>query len=70
MVASARLRGVRLNEKPAVPRISDLGHLYASSLGKLELVANVLAARMRAKATFICAMLWMQGSRVNQLSSM
>jgi magnesium chelatase subunit I len=25
-----------LNEKPAVPRISDLGHLYASSLGKLE----------------------------------
>ena len=26
-----------LGEKPAVPRISDLGHLYASSLGKLEL---------------------------------
>src|SRR5262249_28076674 len=23
--------------KPAVPRVSDLGHLYASSLGKLEL---------------------------------
>src|SRR5437588_11200485 len=37
MVASARHRGVRLGEKPAVPRISDLGHLYASSLGKLEL---------------------------------
>ncbi|MGL4551497.1 MAG: magnesium chelatase [Gemmataceae bacterium] len=37
MVASARHRGVRLNEKPAVPRISDLGHLYSSSLGKLEL---------------------------------
>ena len=37
MVASARQRGVRLNERPAVPRISDLGHLYASSLGKLEL---------------------------------
>jgi magnesium chelatase subunit I len=37
MVASARHRGVRLNERPAVPRISDLGHLYASSLGKLEL---------------------------------
>src|SRR5260370_39646521 len=37
MVASARQRGVRLNEKPAVPRISDLGHLYSSSLGKLEL---------------------------------
>ena len=37
LVASARQRGVRLGEKPAVPRISDLGHLYASSLGKLEL---------------------------------
>jgi magnesium chelatase subunit I len=33
MVASARQRGVR----PAVPRISDLGHLATSSLGKLEL---------------------------------
>jgi magnesium chelatase subunit I len=37
MVASARHRGVRLNERPAVPRVSDLGHLYTSSLGKLEL---------------------------------
>jgi len=37
MVASARQRGVRLGEKPAVPRVSDLGHLYSSSLGKLEL---------------------------------
>ncbi len=37
MVASARQRGVRLKEKPAVPRISDLGHVYSSSLGKLEL---------------------------------
>jgi magnesium chelatase subunit I len=37
MVASARQRGVRLGEHPAVPRISDLGHLYSSSLGKLEL---------------------------------
>ena len=37
MVASARQRGVRLGELPAVPRISDLGHLYSSSLGKLEL---------------------------------
>src|SRR5260370_648192 len=37
MVASARHRGVRLGEKPAVPRVSDLGHLYSSSLGKLEL---------------------------------
>ena len=37
MVASARQRSVRLGEKPAVPRITDLGHIYASSLGKLEL---------------------------------
>jgi magnesium chelatase subunit I len=37
MIASARHRGVRLGEKPAVPRISDLGHLLSSSLGKLEL---------------------------------
>jgi magnesium chelatase subunit I len=37
MVASARHRGLRLGEKPAVPRISDLGHLPTSSLGKLEL---------------------------------
>ena len=37
MVASARHRGVRLGETPAVPRISDLGHLPSSALGKLEL---------------------------------
>jgi magnesium chelatase subunit I len=37
MVASARHRSVKLGEKPAVPRISDLGHLLTSSLGKLEL---------------------------------
>jgi magnesium chelatase subunit I len=37
MVASARHRSVRLGERPAVPRISDLGHLATSSLGKLEL---------------------------------
>ncbi|MHC4413826.1 MAG: magnesium chelatase [Planctomycetota bacterium] len=37
MVANARQRAVRLGERPAVPRISDLGHLYASSVGKLEL---------------------------------
>jgi magnesium chelatase subunit I len=36
-IASARQRAIRLGERPAVPRISDLGHLYASSLGKLEL---------------------------------
>jgi magnesium chelatase subunit I len=37
MIASARHRGVRLSEVPAVPRISDLGHLPTSSIGKLEL---------------------------------
>ena len=37
MIASARQRSVVLKEKPAVPRMSDLGHLYSSSLGKLEL---------------------------------
>ncbi len=37
MIASARQRGAILGETPTVPRISDLGHLYSSSLGKLEL---------------------------------
>lgn len=37
MVSSARLRGIRLKERPAVPRISDLAHLRASAAGKLEL---------------------------------
>jgi magnesium chelatase subunit I len=37
MVASARQRAAVLGERPAVPRISDLGHLTSSSLGKLEL---------------------------------
>lgn len=37
MVASAQQRAAILGEPLAVPRISDLGHLYASSLGKLEL---------------------------------
>ncbi|WP_146450664.1 magnesium chelatase [Bythopirellula polymerisocia] len=37
MLASARQRAAILGESPAVPRISDLGHIYASSLGKLEL---------------------------------
>lgn len=37
MVASARQRCIRLGEPHAVPRISDLAHFHASSLGKLEL---------------------------------
>jgi magnesium chelatase subunit I len=39
MIASARQRAIRLDppEKPAVPRMSDLGHLYSSAMGKLEL---------------------------------
>lgn len=37
MVSSARQRSIRLGETPAVPRISDLAHFHATSLGKLEL---------------------------------
>lgn len=37
MIASARQRAAVLGERPTVPRVSDLGHLYSSSLGKLEL---------------------------------
>jgi len=37
MIASARQRAIRLGERPAVPRISDLAHLHASAVGKLEL---------------------------------
>ena len=34
MVASARQRGAVLGERPAVPRISDLGHLYSLVAGQ------------------------------------
>lgn len=37
MIASARQRSIRLGEKPAAPRISDLSHFHASAVGKLEL---------------------------------
>jgi magnesium chelatase subunit I len=37
VVANARRRGIALGERPAVPRISDLAHIKASALGKLEL---------------------------------
>lgn len=37
VVASARRRSILHQESPAVPRISDLGHLYSSAVGKLEL---------------------------------
>jgi len=37
MVANARRRGIAHGERPAVPRVSDLAHLKASALGKLEL---------------------------------
>ena len=55
MVASARLRSVVLGERPAVPRISDLGHLYSSSLGKTGArpdgqPPNVRAAGARRRA--------------------
>lgn len=37
MVAAARRRSAILGEKPAIPRICDLAHLRASSIGKLEI---------------------------------
>jgi magnesium chelatase subunit I len=37
MVASARRRAIACAERPAVPRVSDLAHLHASAIGKLEL---------------------------------
>ncbi|MFM7134443.1 MAG: magnesium chelatase, partial [Planctomycetota bacterium] len=37
MVENARRPAIALGERPAVPRISDLAHLKASALGKLEL---------------------------------
>ena len=37
MVASARRRAIMLGESPAVPRVSDLAHLHATAIGKLEL---------------------------------
>lgn len=37
MVASARQRGVRLSEKPAAVRMSDLAHFHSAAVGKLEL---------------------------------
>ena len=37
MIASARRRAAILGEPSAVPRISDLGHIASSSVGKLEL---------------------------------
>lgn len=37
MIASARRRGIQQGDRPAVPRISDLGHVHSSAIGKLEL---------------------------------
>ena len=37
MISSARQRGILLRETPAVPRISDLAHIFSSAIGKLEL---------------------------------
>ena len=53
MIGSARLRGVRHDEKPTVPRISDLGHLYSSSLGKLEL--DMMASHQMSERTVLGA---------------
>ena len=37
VVANARRRGIALGERPSVPRVSDLAHIKASAVGKLEL---------------------------------
>jgi magnesium chelatase subunit I len=55
MVASARRRGVLLGEKPAVPRISDLGHLFSSSMGKLEL--DMMGSQQMSEKQVIEAMI-------------
>jgi len=55
MVASARQRAIVLDEKPVVPRISDLGHLYTSSLGKLEL--DLMGSHQMSEKQVIDAMI-------------
>ena len=42
MIASSRQRAIRLGEKPAVPRMSDLAHFHSSAVGKLVLAENDL----------------------------
>jgi magnesium chelatase subunit I len=37
MIANARRRAIANQERPAVPRISDLAHFLSSAIGKLEL---------------------------------
>jgi magnesium chelatase subunit I len=37
LIANALRRAIRLKERPAVPRVSDLGALAASTAGKIEL---------------------------------
>jgi magnesium chelatase subunit I len=53
MVGSARRRGILLGEKPAVPRVSDLGHIYSSAQGKLEL--DLMAGTQMAERQVIDA---------------
>jgi magnesium chelatase subunit I len=53
MIASARQRAICLGEKPAVPRVSDLGHIYSSALGKLEL--DLMAGTQMAERQVIDA---------------
>lgn len=55
MIASARRRAAVLGEQPAVPRISDLGHLYSSSLGKLEI--DLMASHQMSERQVLDAVL-------------
>jgi magnesium chelatase subunit I len=54
-IASARQRAIRLNERPAVPRISDLAHFYSSSLGKLEL--DIMGSQQMSEKQVLDALL-------------
>ncbi|MBL9001240.1 MAG: magnesium chelatase [Phycisphaerae bacterium] len=55
MIASARRRAVRLGERPAVARISDLAHFHASAVGKLEL--DMMGAHQMSEAQVLDSIL-------------
>lgn len=55
MIANTRQRAIRLGERPAVPRISDLGHLFSSSAGKLEL--DMMGTHQMSEAQVLNAIL-------------
>jgi len=64
MVSSARQRGIRLGEFPAVPRISDLAHAVSTTLGKLEL--DMMGTHQMSERQVIDAILAQAVSKVFQ----